>query len=332
MIALPLARAQLLTLPGVVGVGYGLKERDGALTHVPAWRVYVREKRPLRGMRIAERIRPLIAGVPTDVIECAPVHACAGSAAPLALAGASIANAKGVPGTLGCFAWHQDDGRPVMLSTWHVLFGRGGEAQHMVWLVDGRRGATRFHEIGRTLDGRIGTVPVNGNECYVDCAIASYTPARCDPLDGGLVRACRRWFDWCRMRWRIGAGSIEGPVAGHDAAILGARVTKTGAATHTTDGIVVDVCYPDVAMVEQRSYPAPGQLLLRSAAPDRPFSAEGDFGRRGDQRDAARRRPAVGHQCARGRRRQSHLPGTAGAAHPAPRAWAERHARVTTCN
>jgi hypothetical protein len=60
-------------------------------------------------------------------------------------------------------------------------------------------------------------------------------------------------------------------------------VTKTGAATGTTTGIIVDPAYrgttnPYPAANRDVREPAPRQLLIRSNDPQRPFAAEGDSG------------------------------------------------------
>src|SRR4051794_13940284 len=134
----------------------------------------------------------------------------------VALTGAAIASSCGTTGTLGTVARTRHDGRPVLLSSWHVLFG-GGTDDSDVWLVDGGRRSTR---IGRTLYGKAGTVAFEGAETYIDCAVAS-----CD-------------------------GEPEADVYGHAVAQPGDRVTKCGAATGLTTGIVARVDYDDVAWID----------------------------------------------------------------------------------
>lgn len=153
------------------------------------------------------------------------------------LSGAAIANSLGVPGTLGTLARTRHDGRPVLLSTWHVLFGEGADEQTDVWLVEAGR---RSQRIGRTLYGKAGAIAFEGAETYVDCAVASWE------------------------------GEGDGTIAGYDRACVGDRVTKHGAATGITHGMVVRVDYDDVA--------GKRQLLVRSLDETRPFSAAGDSG------------------------------------------------------
>jgi hypothetical protein len=61
---------------------------------------------------------------------------------------------------------------------------------------------------------------------------------------------------------------------GHDIARIGDRVTKTGAATGTTTGIIIDVNYSEpVGQVEYGQ----GQILIKPVD-ELPFAAEGDSG------------------------------------------------------
>ncbi len=174
-----------------------------------------------------------------------------GGAVPRPRSGARIANSRGIPGTLGCLAHTLHDRRPVLLSNWHVLFGNGGEEDGVVWLVDEVDGTRRLSAIGNVLYGKLGTVRLDGESYYVDCAVSSCPPP---------------------------PGTPSPLVSGHDIAQPGDLVTKTGAMTGTTTGIVVSVDYSDVAWIEGRSYPTPRQLLVRRVDSEAPFSAEGDSG------------------------------------------------------
>ena len=167
--------------------------------------------------------------------------------------GAKIANSQGVPGTLGCVARGADDSRTVLLSSWHVLFGNGGSGSDVIWLVDEADGARRYDGLGRALYGKIGTVRFDGEDYFVDCAVGSCVPSPETPHT--LPRIAR-----------------------HDTARPGDRVTKVGAATGTTEGIVVDVSYCSATRIAWRSYPAQRQLLVRSVRDDTPFASNGDSG------------------------------------------------------
>jgi hypothetical protein len=256
------ARSSLLGFPGVVGVGYGLKETGGELTYERAWRVYVRDKRPWRRLTDSERIPTYLGGLRTDVIEHATAAPSAGKLLPRPQSGVKIANSRGVPGTLGCIGWTVVGEQAVLLSTWHVLFGNGGDEHGSVWMVEEVKGTRRFHEIGKTLHGKIGTLRSDGEEFYVDCAIASCPTAHRTAGGFGF------------LKWKRRTPQLNG----NQPLVPGDRVRKTGSATQTTEGLVVDICYPDLAFIENRAYPAPRQVLVRSVRYPGAFSAEGDSG------------------------------------------------------
>lgn len=165
-----------------------------------------------------------------------------------------VVNSRGVPGTISALAHTLHDGRAVLLSTWHVFYGNGARDGEGVWLISGPGEAERFTHAGQTLYGKIGTVRFRGEEFYVDCAVAS-----CE----GLVTA---------------DASILTPfIAGYRRARVGELVMKTGAATGTTRGIIVDANY-SAANGTGAHVTAPNQLLIRPVNRQAPFSAEGDSG------------------------------------------------------
>jgi hypothetical protein len=245
----------LLGLPGVLGVGFGLKEVAGRATSAMAWRVYVRRKLPASEVTAAERIPSRVDGFVTDVLEKGPTSPAALS--PVAVevgAGDRLANSRGVPGTLGGLAVTRG-GANVFLSAHHVLFGLGGIEGESVWSVEQAHGVPRFRLLGQTLRGYWGVVRHADHEVFVDCAIGQI---------GGEVSS----------RSDAHADGIAAPRAG-------ARVSKVGSATRVTEGIVVDVSYPDVAHCWGRAHQAPGQILvqgLSSEGSPPAFSAEGDSG------------------------------------------------------
>lgn len=162
--------------------------------------------------------------------------------------GARITSSTGVTGTLGCLAQTLHDEQPVLLSTWHVLFGNGAREGDAVWLVNEANGARKYSPLGRSLYGKLGLVRIGGEEHYIDCAVSSFL------------------------------GTFDGPLAslnGHDTPKIGDRVTKTGAATGTTTGIIIDVNYSEAA-VGQRDF-GPRQILIKPIN-EPAFAAEGDSG------------------------------------------------------
>jgi hypothetical protein len=175
---------------------------------------------------------------------------------------AKVVNAKGVPGTLGCLARTRREGRPVLVTTWHVLFGRGAREGDPVWLLDEPNGARRYEFAGHALFGRSNTIRYCGESFHVDCGIASWLYPL-EPLQG--------------------AGAPSGPAPPPPISLPGAVhrgeiVSKTGAATGTTTGVIVDADFCSVAQVDGRFLKIPRQILICSLAEDQPFSRAGDSG------------------------------------------------------
>jgi hypothetical protein len=191
----------------------------------------------------------------------------------VALTGAAIASSCGTTGTLGTLARTRHDGRAVLLSSWHVLYGSGTDADSDVWLVDEGRRSLR---LGRTLFGKAGTVAFEGMETWIDCAVASYDDRPEADADGPMHTKTGEPAPDSRHTPRSPQPARRSP--GHDVARPGDRVTKRGAATGVTRGIVVRADYDDVAWIGGRPHPAARQLLIRSLDDGRPFSAAGDSG------------------------------------------------------
>jgi hypothetical protein len=167
--------------------------------------------------------------------------------------GSRILNAKGVPGTLGCVVRTLHTGLPVLLSTWHVLFGDHADADSPVFLDKFGYG---FSGVGRTLYGKCGNVGYAGRSYYVDCAVASYQAPVTD-------------HEKKEPAWPLGiCGSVE----------PGSRVTKAGAASGVTHGMVVDANYSDTILLNGRECLAERQLLVHSCDHGAPFAMEGDSG------------------------------------------------------
>lgn len=187
----------------------------------------------------------------TDVVAGVPaIVSAAGIMQPRP--GDGIANAAGVPGTLGCIAYALHGGRPVLLSTWHVLFGNGADEDSAVWLLKEFDGKRRFFQIGKALYGKLGTAHFEGRNYHLDCAVSS-----CEV--GALVESSTA-------------------VTGYDSPRLGSVVTKRGNATGVTRGTIVDIGYSGSACVEGSAFSTPGQILLRPLHEYDAFSAEGDSG------------------------------------------------------
>lgn len=173
--------------------------------------------------------------------------------------GAAIANAAGVPGTLGCIAYTLDSGRPVLLSTWHVLFGNDAKEGGAVWLLIESAGTRHFVAIGKALYGKLGTVHFDGRDYHLDCAVSSYEKVLTTLADES----------------RLPPSAF---VSGYDSPRLGGVVTKRGDATGITRGTIVDTGYSGSASVEGSLFSTPGQILVRPLEEYDAFSAEGDSG------------------------------------------------------
>jgi hypothetical protein len=240
----------------VLGWGLGVKEVAGRPTHTLAWRAYVARKVPLADLAPHDRIPPVIDGQATDVIAYAPTQAARGAARTMP-PGTRIVNARGVPGTLGCCAWTRDTAERVLVGSWHVLFGEGARSGDGIYIV--QEGQPQYALIAHARGGTLGPVAYDGATYHVDAAIA----------------LCRE--DAARRRL-----NPPNPVSPRSAcwASAGDVVHMHGAASGTTSGIVVDVAYPDLAMIEGRPIDAPGQILVRPAEGDAvaPFAAIGDSG------------------------------------------------------
>jgi hypothetical protein len=157
-----------------------------------------------------------------------------------------IANARGVPGTLGCLALTLHERRLVLVTTHHVLFGAGAREQEPVWRLADDDAPRR---IATASWGRRGIVRQDGADIHVDCAVAALH----DPV-----------------------GDLDDDATGVVAP--GDRVTMQGGASGARAGIVVDVAHQAVARVDGRERPAPVQLLVRARDRGRPFASQGDSG------------------------------------------------------
>ena len=173
--------------------------------------------------------------------------------------GARIVNSNGVPGTLGCLARTLHDGQPVLLSTWHVLFGNKAPEASAVWLQDDSASKPGFLRIGRLLYGKLGVVYFEGQECHIDCAIAALQPSQ--TRHNSAERTALTWA-----------------TTGSESLTVGSMVTKLGATSGITTGLIADIDFSAMVSVKGRKYFAQRQLLIRPREGHCAFSAEGDSG------------------------------------------------------
>jgi hypothetical protein len=205
-----------------------------------------------------EHIQAQVSESSRDVIAIAPAVSSAASIT-WPHSGAGIANGLGVPGTLGCIAYTLDTRRPVLLSTWHVLFGNGAKEGGAVWLRIESAGRHHFAAVGKALYGKLGTAHFDGRDCHLDCAVSSH-----DKILTTVAPESR-------------LPSLAS-VSGYDSPRLGGLVTKRGNATGVTGGTIVDIDYSGSVGVEGSSFSTPGQMLVRPLDEYAAFSAEGDSG------------------------------------------------------
>lgn len=174
------------------------------------------------------------------------------TAVPL-VAGARIANARGIPGTIGFLALTRADRQLVLVTAHHVLFGAGARAGDLVWLVDSD--IRPVAPVARTLYGRAGIVRHDGTEVYVDCAVAA--------IEAGALGA-----DW-------GSADFVPPAS---PPVAGDPVIRISAAGDPIEGEVLDTAYAAVRRIDGRLRTVPGQLRIGAARSGTAFSQRGDSG------------------------------------------------------
>lgn len=169
--------------------------------------------------------------------------------------GAAVVNACGVPGSIGCFALTLHESQPVLLTTHHVLFGAGAPEHAPVSLAHRTGGRPMLEPIGRAGWGKRGLVRFGDSDVFVDCAVVR--------LDARVVES---------QKWRAQEQNAT------TQAVPGACVTKSGAATGRTAGVVVDVEHTATIDIDGRRCEAPQQIVVRSQVRGHTFSAAGDSG------------------------------------------------------
>jgi hypothetical protein len=232
---------RLASVCGFAGVGFGLKETGGKRVSELAWRVYVLRKQPRALLSTTDLVPSFFAGLPTDVVqrELTSVTSFPNSL-PLP-EGAMIANKKGIPGTLGSWATHEVSGERVLLSNYHVLFGKKCRPGDVIWRVRSNGLQHEFDAIGKNLIGKAAAVCFRQSQFFIDAAIAVANGS--DSSVGQANTSCSS------------QGTAEAEV--------GSLVSKTGAASQSTFGTIVDICYPDWWHFDLEYSAAPNQLLIQ---------------------------------------------------------------------
>lgn len=115
---------QIREIPGVSGLGIGLKEISGRQTGQLAWRIYVRKKLDNALLSPKNRIPEVMYGLPTDIIQKLHTRPAYGQDTVEVLRpGVQIGSDAGSSGTLGCFAIRKGESdKIVILSNSHVIY------------------------------------------------------------------------------------------------------------------------------------------------------------------------------------------------------------------
>jgi hypothetical protein len=230
------ATAELMQIPGVVGVGIGLKEIGGELTDQICFRVYVWEKKTRSEVPAQQRVPGQVQGFPTDVLKIYNMMASEGFVElrdlsehrPLqggvAISTKIMSEKHHEFGTLGWFATKVSDNSNVVLTNAHVLWPDLWNGMAPVVLTDpdkltqpiyDKTCCCEYHVIGQRIIG------IKNDD--LDCAIGSLT---------GETPA-----------FTIGNRSTNRTlrVDGKDVAAVGDPVRKIGARSGYTEGTVIDI-------------------------------------------------------------------------------------------
>jgi hypothetical protein len=282
--------SQLMSIPGVIHVSYGLKKTAGLLSDTLCIRVYVKEKKLPHALKPEEYIPKEIDGIPTDVNIVGDISFSSDDSMHRPIKGGiAITNriidlneegtrAQMSVGTLGCMATYNPDGKPVVLSNWHVLYGnhaRNGERVYQpapttlptLSINDlPYRPTDDTNAIGRLLKKSITS--------KVDGAIAH--------IDGCYSLCCRCCgIDYINEIRGLNVGGNPGSnfIEGESAAVAGETVYKVGRSTDRTVGRVVEPNYPTFEIRKQgTTYRFYNQIQIALTDTSRRFSADGDSG------------------------------------------------------
>lgn len=243
--------AHLLSLPNVLGLGYGLKETAGKMTTREGIVVMVKTKIPLKQLAKEYVVPKIIDGHITDVVEVGHITARFLQTAATshltsetveidksrksrwrpAPGGVSIGHYKITAGTLGAVVYDRCTGRKLILSNNHVL-------------ANSTNGRDHQSKIG---DPILQPGPLDGGSIKNDTIgrLYKYVPLRdksFNVVDAALAKPLRR--NWI-VAYILGVGTVKGVTE----AGLNMRVKKSGRTTGLTYGrvravhTVVDVDY-----------------------------------------------------------------------------------------
>lgn len=261
------AEAELGRIPGVAGVGFGLKEVGGVVTDERAFRVYVVEKKPEAEVPDDEVLPREFGGVPVDVLvvrEFQEIHCEDMTQHHPLIGGISISSFKpsgpNYPsGTLGFFATLNGVSGPknvVLVSNEHVIMANTpavGDTIYQPKYVDtgggvaidlsaeSKRAIAEIHDAGLKANYSFAYPSEAAQDYYVDCATALLNisiSSWCDSNCGVSYKNEIRQLD-------MGGNSKIEDVARVTQADLDAPgdyvVAKVGRRTSKTVGRIVDI-------------------------------------------------------------------------------------------
>ena len=235
-------KARLLSIPGVVAVGIGIKESGAVFTEEISYRVYVPAKKDLSALRPEEVIPRIINGIRTDVLTpyvltddsdvCGNDRRTLSEHRPLQ-AGIAISTDSHSYGTLGWFGT-LTDGTHILLTNKHVLYDEtDGTDTRKLKTAQPQLGEPSTcccctcgsdHVIGESIIGIRDTHPFNATS--VDCAIARINP----DVAAGII-----------LHITNDSTTEVLHVEGTAAAVIGDKVRKIGARSGFTRGSVIHI-------------------------------------------------------------------------------------------
>jgi hypothetical protein len=229
------AKKELTKIPGVVGVGLGIKEVKGQLSEQVALIVYVEKKLPRNQVSQEQMIPSTFQGMPTDVQRYQPGEPFGGTTLEggMQIRRLPDSNDRPKPGTLGYVVTRTTDNQTVMLSCEHVmLFHRQDERS--IFHPDVSRCCGKLkHKVGTAIDGKTGNFSVNSSAGTFDFAMDGALAS----IDSGID--ARKFIP--NVGSIVGSGDISASPTSSGSPTI--SVKKMGAASAFTQGTVDDVAY-----------------------------------------------------------------------------------------
>ena len=281
----------LLSLNNVVGIGQGIKEKDGKMLEEKCIKVLVNNKLPKKELSSYEQVPQSLEKNETDVIEVGEVELLSRNNIRLnksrpAQPGVSIGHYKITAGTFGAIVKDKKTGQPLILSNNHVLAnisdGRDGRAYKGDEILQpGSYDGGEEEDIIAYLER---FAPIYNNEAHKrgKASSLSYglnrlmalfnnilTPSyrrRSNRIDGAVAKPKSKEIIKEEI---IGVGKVKGKVQPE----LGMKVIKSGRTTGVTSSIIkaIDVTI-EVRLSDNASTYFSDQILADS------FSRPGDSG------------------------------------------------------